>query len=85
MITVRRLVLVLLLALLIVSFSGHLLNTASRSYHAFPESTCALHMGIIAPEFLSAHTHQSNFESVLIHDNTLALCLGANIHHPPTM
>ncbi len=85
MTTARRLFVVLLLALVMISFAGHLLNAVSGSPHPFFESICAFHTGVIAPEIVPVFNDQPSFEPAAVSDDTPALCLGVHIHHPPTM
>lgn len=80
----RRLSLALLLVLLLFGLAGHLILPASNVHHTAPESTCAIHNGMIQPNGLKSLAHESAIIVGGKQDSTNALCLSAKIYHPPT-
>lgn len=80
----RRLSLALLLVLLLFGLAGHLILPTSNIHHNAPESTCAIHNGMIQPNGLKSLARKSAVGIGEIQDCTNALSLSAKISHPPT-
>jgi len=80
----RRLSLVLLLLLMLIGIAGHVIQPASGSHHILSDSTCAFHHGINVPMSLQPFWDGSGISLEPTHDDSCALDLVLNIHHPPT-
>ena len=84
MITARRLLLVVLLTLLVIGFTGHVFAIVSAMHHVQSESTCAFHQGINLPARLQTARSILSISPEPVHDNACALELSLKISHPPS-